>query len=65
MKTNKEFVIEITENGEKKYFCINRFLGELNYSMTDEIEKATKLNENQIKYPFPFLKNKDYKVIKI
>ena len=65
MKTDKEYIIEVYDNCTKKYFCINRFLGEISYSLVDEMELATKLDKFQIKYDFPFLRDKDHKAIKI
>ena len=65
MGLNKEYVIEVIENKQVKYFCINRSFGEISYSLVDDIVNATKFDENQIRYEFPFLRNKNYKPIKI
>lgn len=65
MVLNKEYVIEVAESDKTKYFCINRFLGEISYSLVDDVNKATKLDANQIKYEFPFLRGKECKIIKL
>lgn len=65
MVLNKEYIIEVNENNQKKYFCINRSFGEISYSLVDSIDNATKFDANQINYNFPFLRDKNYKPIKL
>ena len=63
MRNRKHYVFEVLENGKIQYFRINRFLGESSYALVENVEDATKLDEFQINYTFPFLRDKEYKAV--
>lgn len=65
IKKEKNLIIEILENNKKTYFCVNRYFGEIEYKFTEDINEASKFDENQAKiYTQHYLKDKNCNIVK-